>query len=109
MSNAALYFHPDGYDTTGPELLGRHSAGESFLRGFLRHADVDAFHFLNATRRAVGPSEALVRRINPTEKPLVWHPNRGRVGAVGVLNMPVPGLDEEAWSRIVHGETAYAL
>ena len=47
MSNAALLFHPDAYDTSGPQLMGRHSAGESFMRGFLRYADVDRFYFWN--------------------------------------------------------------
>ena len=31
MSNAAIFLHPDGFDTTRTALLGRHSAGESFL------------------------------------------------------------------------------
>ena len=49
--NAALYLHPGGYDTSGPSLLGRLSAGESFLRGYLRHADVDRYVFWNAASR----------------------------------------------------------
>jgi len=109
MSNAVIYFHPDGYDTTGPELLGRHSAGESFLRGLLRHADVNQFHFLNVARKPVEAGTALISRIHPTDKDLIWHPTRGRIGAVGVLNLPVPGLDEEAWNRAIYGDTAYAL
>ena len=27
------YFHPDGYVTAGRQVMGRHVAGESFLRG----------------------------------------------------------------------------
>ena len=109
MSNAALYFHPDGYDTTGPQLLGRHSAGESFLRGFLRHGDVPAFEFLNVTRKAVKAGDELVRRIHPTEKDIIWRQSRAEVRSVGVLNMPVPALDEESWNRAIYGDTAYAL
>ena len=52
MSNAAIFFHPDAYDTTGAQLMGRHSAGESFLRGFLRHAQIDQLHLLNEIGRA---------------------------------------------------------
>jgi len=36
MTNAAVYIHINAYDTTGPALLGRLSAGESFLRGWTR-------------------------------------------------------------------------
>ncbi|MFN7085206.1 MAG: hypothetical protein ACK4N4_01105 [Burkholderiales bacterium] len=28
---AAIYFHPEAYTTTGPKLMGRNAAGESFL------------------------------------------------------------------------------
>ncbi len=44
-ANAAIFFHPEGYDTSAPKLMGRHAAGEGFLRGFFRHADVDRFFF----------------------------------------------------------------
>ena len=40
---AALYYHPEAYSTSGPKLMGRHAAGESFLRGFLTHSQADAF------------------------------------------------------------------
>ena len=63
MSNAALFLHPNGYDTTGQSLLGRHAAGESFLRGFLRHADVDRYHFWNVTGRPQAELEDLVNRM----------------------------------------------
>ena len=33
--NAGIYFHPDGYITEGRQIMGRHAAGESFLRGYL--------------------------------------------------------------------------
>lgn len=34
--NAAIYYHPEAYTTSGPKLMGRNAAGESFLRGFIR-------------------------------------------------------------------------
>lgn len=36
--NTAIYFHPEAYTTTGPKLMGRNAAGESFLRGFFAHS-----------------------------------------------------------------------
>jgi len=36
--SAAIYFHPEAYTTTGPKLMGRNAAGESFLRGYLLHS-----------------------------------------------------------------------
>jgi glycosyltransferase involved in cell wall biosynthesis len=109
MSNAALYFHPDAYDTTGKHLKGRHSAGESFLRGFLRYAQVDAFHLWNVNRGPVAAAAAMVRRIHPTERGIAWHSDRRRLGDVGVLNMPVPGIAGESWARRPLGDAAYAI
>jgi len=34
---AAIYYHPEAYTTSGPKLMGRNAAGESFLR-ILLHA-----------------------------------------------------------------------
>src|SRR3989344_7531412 len=70
MANAAIYFHTDGYDTSGKRLLGRHSAGESFLRGFLRHADVDRFDFWNVGARPTEELDALIARIEPPARPV---------------------------------------
>jgi len=33
--NAAIYYAVDAFDTSRPHLMGRHSAGEGFLRGFV--------------------------------------------------------------------------
>ncbi len=35
---ACIYYHPEAYTTTGPALMGRNAAGESFLRGFLSYS-----------------------------------------------------------------------
>jgi alpha-maltose-1-phosphate synthase len=32
----AIYFHPEAYSTSGPKLMGRNAAGDSFLRGFFK-------------------------------------------------------------------------
>lgn len=47
MSNAVIQLDVEAYDASIPRPMGRNSAGEGFLRGFLKHADVDAFHFWN--------------------------------------------------------------
>ena len=109
MSNAVLYFHPDGYDTTGARLMGRHSAGESFLRGFLRHAEVDDFHMWNISHQPLERMQGLVDRIEKPPRPVRWHPARNTFGQVGVFNLPVPGLEEEAWARRPYGEQSYAI
>ena len=111
MSNAALFLHPKGYDTSGPQLLGRLAAGESFLRGYLRHADVERYYFWNVGAARQEELDELLARIHPPTKPITWIPqaNRGALGQVGVLNMPVPGLTTESWHRRPFGPRSYAI
>lgn len=111
MSNAVLYLNPEAFDTSKPALMGRHAAGESFLRGYLRHADVDQYHFWNVANRAPADLEAFVSSVEPVKKAASWIAagNRAAIGKVGVLNMPVPGIGAEAWARRPTGDTSYSI
>ncbi|WP_395671823.1 glycosyltransferase family 4 protein [Phenylobacterium sp.] len=111
MANAAIYLHPNGFDTTGKELLGRHSAGESFLRGFLRHADVDRFFMWNSAWKPQAELDALLARIHPLAKPVRWIGSRDRTALqeAGVVNLPHPDLPAEAWRRRPYGGAAFSL
>ena len=40
---AAIYYHPEAYTTSGPKLMGRNAAGESFLRGYIKHSTATEF------------------------------------------------------------------
>jgi len=111
MSNAALYLHPKGYDTSGPQLLGRLAAGESFLRGFLRHAEVERYFFWNSGGAKPEELDALLARIHAPTRPITWirQADRQALSQVGVLNMPVPGVTAESWLRRPFGPRAYAI
>lgn len=111
MTNASIYFAPDGYDTTGARLMGRHAAGESFLRGFLRHADVETFHFFNASPQATVDLEALITRIEPPTRPLTWVDRRARQQLIdpGCLYFPSPAIAAEAWHRRPFNSRRYSL
>src|SRR5512134_3251263 len=99
MSNATIYLHPNGYDTTGQALLGRHSAGESFLRGFVRHAAVERFQFWNVAGRPQAELDELVARIATPDRPITWVPQAQRAALAdpGVMFLPSPSIDAEAW------------
>lgn len=111
MSNAAVFMHANAFDTTGRRLLGRHSAGESFLRGFLRHADVDQFWFHNGGNTRQADLEALVARIEDVRRPVRWvaGADRAQLAEVGVLYIPSPEIGRESWQRRVHGSRTYAI
>jgi glycosyltransferase involved in cell wall biosynthesis len=111
MHNAAIYLHPNGFDTTGAALLGRHSAGESFLRGLLRHAEVDTFHFWNVAGEEQAKIDALVERIETPRKPIRWigQADRQHLRTPGVVYLPGPSLDAEAFHRQPFGSRSYAM
>lgn len=110
MSNAAIYFHPEGYETARTDLKGRHVAGESFLIGFFRHSGLDRFAchvdqpelarlFADlAARHSPGRQVALY----PTSEP-------SKLAAVGCLFVPGPSIDHFAWRRRSRDQRGYSL
>lgn len=112
MSNVALYLNPEAFDTTGPALMGRQAAGEGFLRGYLRHATAERFHFWNVANRPVERLDAFVANIGRSDKPVSWigRGDRGALGRVGVAHLPSPSLAREAWSRrMASAQRRYAI
>ena len=108
---AAIYWHPDAYDTSRPMLLGRHSAGEGFIRGYVRHGTAPEVTLFSAVDTPTDQLEELVRRVEPSTKPLRWV-RRGDAQALrqaGVLNLPVPGLGQPAWFREIADARAYSI
>lgn len=102
-ANAAIYFHDEGFRTDQPKLMGRHAAGEGFLKGFLTHAAVDEFiAYVDSAAQAQaftafctaqgGRAASLPRHIAGPgrEAPLL---------RAGTLMLPGPGLAEQAWRR----------
>ncbi|OXE37180.1 MAG: hypothetical protein CGW95_03145, partial [Phenylobacterium zucineum] len=111
MTNAAIYFHPDGFDTHRDRLMGRHAAGESFLRGFLRHGQVESFFLYNATATAHQQLEPLIQRIQVPTRPLTWYNRRQRnlLQTPGNLFIPGPNIASEAWLRRPWGGQAFGI
>lgn len=111
MGNAAIYLNPEAYDTGGSSLMGRHSAGESFLRGYIRHAKAERFHFWNVAESPLDKMNAFIAKVQPTDKPITWlgRGNRGGLREPGVVYIPTPNLPKQAWWRLPFGQTAYGL
>jgi len=100
--NSVIYYHPEAYTTSGPKLMGRNAAGESFLRGFLNYSNATAFwaqvqkpehgqHFA-AQVKAQGRTE-LVHAVSPH--------NLGALSQAGLVYHPGPGIGQHAFHRSV--------
>lgn len=107
---AAIYFHPEGYTTAGPKLMGRNAAGESFLRGFLLHGQTDAF-WAQVPDRRFGPAFAeAVRsagRLEPVR--LIDDRNMAALREAGTVYYPGPGIADHAWRRSFFGHGLWSL
>ncbi|GGG16360.1 hypothetical protein GCM10010964_00800 [Caldovatus sediminis] len=108
--NAAIFYDPDGYDTTAAPIIGRRVAGEEFLRAFVRHSGFDR---LRAVVRLPEHGERFrhqVARMGATV-PADWvpHDEPHRIAGMGSLFLPGPGLPQYAWQRRRHRQDAYSL
>jgi len=109
--NTAVYYELDGYTTTQKRLLGRQVAGESFLRGFVKSADLDDFYCFTDYPDKF---EAFTNQVNDyREKPLktswVSPLTLNKMDDVGCLFYSGPGLESLGWQRRHVGATAYSL
>ena len=108
--NAAIWYAQDGYDPVAKGINGRRVAGESFLRGFLSHADVAEAVVLSKTEGELAPLRALAARLRPGLA--LRHASLLRpasMAPVETVYYPSPNFAAEAWRRATHGSTAWGL
>lgn len=111
MANAAVQLNTEPYDASMTHPMGRVSAGEGFLRGFLKYADVDRLWLWNVYEQDRGEIEALLQRLGPPRQPVSWLGRGDRVALAepGALYIPTPEMKTEAWARWATGAMAYSL
>lgn len=108
--NPAIYYHPEAYTTSGPKLMGRNAAGESFLKGFLKYSKATEFwvqvqknehaqHFVNSVK-AMGRTE-LVKSVDLN--------NLAALSQSGLVYYPGPGIAEHVNHRALVGSSVNAL
>lgn len=108
--NTAIYFHPEAYTTSGPKLMGRNAAGESFLRGLLTHGRQEVFWLQVSQRDHALPFAQAARAAGRTEAVrIVEHRSLQMLEQAGVVYHPGPGIGGHAWQRAAYGHSAWAL
>jgi alpha-maltose-1-phosphate synthase len=107
---AAVYFRPDAYSISGPTLMGRMAAGESFLRGFLTHSQAAEFWVQIEQPRDVGLFAAAVSAAGRSEPvQVVERASLARLSQPGALYLPGPGIGRFAWQRSLFGHERWSL
>jgi glycosyltransferase involved in cell wall biosynthesis len=109
-ANAAIFYASDGYRPAEKGINGRRVAGESFLKGFLRHADVDEFVILAKSTPESEEVAELARDLRPG-KPLraVGLVRPGKIAPLTALYYPAANFVSEAWRRADSGSAAWAI
>jgi glycosyltransferase involved in cell wall biosynthesis len=108
--NPALLFEPDGYLLTGAKLMGRHAAGNGFLRAAVAgrgEGPVTAYTPSAASAEVFRATVAGIDRAAQTR----WIPARrlDLLAQAGLLYRPDPGLGPAARQRLRVGASAYSL
>jgi glycosyltransferase involved in cell wall biosynthesis len=108
--SAVIHFVPEAYTTTGPKLMGRNAAGESFLRGYARHASVRDFRCFVEDQAHAKTFAAEVAAQGRSEPVRAWTRNTfANLIEGGCLYTPGPGIGEFAWQRRLYGDAAWSL
>ena len=96
----AVYFHSDAIEGAGKDLVGRRSAGQSFLKGWLRCMDSETLSFVvdneAAQKACIETLKALGERRVVTVHRLQGPPTFAQAGPVF---FPAPGYMKAAWLR----------
>jgi glycosyltransferase involved in cell wall biosynthesis len=108
--NAAIWFAADGYDPVTRGLNGRRVAGETFLRGFFRHADVDEFVSLAHSGTELSSFARFAATQGRTQ------PVRGvrldqveKIAPISTVFFSSPGIGPECWRRAPLGATHHSI
>ena len=91
--NPVIVFEPDGYLLTGRWLMGRHSAGNGFLRAAIAGRGDEPVRAYTPLESSAKAFRDFVGEIDPGA-PIEWIPGRALdlIARVGVIYRPDQGL-----------------
>jgi glycosyltransferase involved in cell wall biosynthesis len=106
----AIFFHPDQVEGGGRDLVGRRSAGSSFLAGWLAHAGGAEIRAVTETAAHARALAAILAERGET-RPLRATPlaGGGDWAEAGCVFFPAPGFQGAAWRRQRLGSTRCSL
>lgn len=107
---ACIFYHPEAYTTSGPRLMGRNAAGESFLRGFITHSKLYEF-WVQTDKKEFAQHFARTARAYGRQEQVNWveTKNLHALSKPGLVFNPGPGLAEQAWQRSLFGHGLWSL
>jgi glycosyltransferase involved in cell wall biosynthesis len=109
-ANAAILYRPEAFTTQGTKLMGRQAAGEGFMRGFVRHANVEKLYCYTPRREHV-EHFAAAAQANGNTRPIAWlnEADPRTPAETGTLHLPDPSISASAWRRRRFDQRAYSI
>jgi len=90
--------------------MGRHAAGESFLRAFIKYGPESEFSAITRSREHAAPFVGAVRSVKPDAKIRVIDEYKlGEVDPPEAVFYPGPGLSRPSFQRAKYGASAWSL
>lgn len=106
-----IYYHPEAYSTRQKKLMGRNAAGESFLKGFFRHAAPRASLFAQVSSSEYAAELSAQARLHSRAESIQAFTNQDlhRAEEAEVIYFPGPGIGQLARDRRLYADDAWAL
>ena len=104
------YFHPDGYTTAGRQIMGRHVAGESFLKAALKYGSESNLWIQIEKEEHINIFKSIATSCGRHEEiKSVSRFTLGNLRKPGCVYLPGPGIGEWARHRTKFGDSSWSL
>jgi starch synthase len=109
--SAALHYIPEAYSIDGPKLMGRNAAGESFIRGYLKHTKpAETIWVYVDDQEHAKAFQLLAKEFGRQEKvSAIDKYSLQSTGSASVIFHPGPGIGEQAYLRRLYGDASWSI
>ena len=111
MDGIGVFYEPEAYSTNTDQLMGRHAAGEGFMRAYAATRPHRAWCFSRTEAARADMARLLGVHGSPaTRIDWVGLHNLTALETPGILYRPDPAIADDAWRRLGHaGPAAWSL
>jgi starch synthase len=109
--NAAIFYHPEGYDTSGSKLMGRQAAGEAYLKAFTEHGGAPTLYCYCKSEAMFEDFRRRVKSLTGVDAAAQWIPHHqpNDLAKPGCLFVPGPNTADLAWQRRQFDPRGYSI
>ena len=109
--NAAIFYHPEGFDTSGSKLMGRQAAGEAFLKAYALYSGAAQLYCYSKSEAMFTDFRERLTRLTGREQAAQWIPHHqpSELARAGCLFVPGPNTADLAWQRRHFDVRGYSL